>query len=157
MSASIQNIFISKIRREQPQEVAAAKLEAGKGIVGDRYHKRALESLAAGDEVQANHISLISQEKLDDFLEQNVATIDYADFRRNVLTRGIDLYGLIGKKFKLGSALCQGVEDCEPCAFLAATVHRAVLPELEKKAGLRAIILEDGDIKIGDTITTTGN
>jgi MOSC domain-containing protein YiiM len=44
------------------------------------------------------------------------------------------------------------VEDCEPCAFLAATVHRAVLPELKKKAGLRAIILEDGEVNIGDTI-----
>lgn len=157
MSASIGNIFITKVRREQPKEIAAAKLEAGKGIVGDRYHQRSLELLAAGDEVQANHISLISQEELDNFLEHNAAKIDYADFRRNVLTSGIDLYGLIGKKFRLGSALCQGVEDCAPCAFLAATVHRAVLPELEKKAGLRAIILEDGDIKVGDTITATGD
>jgi len=156
MSATIKNIFITKIRRGQPQEIPAAKLEAGKGIIGDRYHARALEFLAAGDEVQANHISLISQEELDIFLAHNAANIDYADFRRNVLTSGIDLYGLIGKQFRLGSALCLGVEDCAPCAFLAATVHRAVLPELEKKAGLRAIILEDGDVKIGDTITATG-
>lgn len=157
MSAIVENIFITKVRREQPQEIAAAKLEAGKGIVGDRYHERALEFLAAGDEVQANHISLISKEELDSFLENNGAEIDYRDFRRNVLTSGIDLYGLIGKQFRLGGALCQGVEDCEPCAFLAATVHRAVLPELEKKAGLRAIILEDGDLKVGDTITATGD
>ncbi|PCI73443.1 MAG: hypothetical protein COB20_16215 [SAR86 cluster bacterium] len=110
-----------------------------------------------GDQVQPNHVSLISKEELDSFLERNNAEIDYANFRRNVLTSGIDLYGLIGKQFRLGSALCQGVEDCEPCAFLAATVHRAVLPELEMKAGLRAIILEDGDLKIGDTITPTGD
>lgn len=157
MSATVENIFITKIRREQPQEIAAVKLEAGKGIVGDRYHQRALKFLAAGDEMQANHISLISKEELDGFLQRNNAEIDYADFRRNVLTSGIDLYSLIGKKFRLGSALCQGVEDCEPCAFLAATVHRAVLPGLEKKAGLRAIILEDGDLKVGDTLTPTGD
>jgi MOSC domain-containing protein YiiM len=156
MSATVQNIFITKTRREQPQEIAAAKLEAGKGIIGDRYHKRALELLAVGDSVPSNHISLISKEELDGFLERNNAAIEYADFRRNVLISGIDLYGLIGKKFRLGSALCQGVEDCEPCAFLAATVHRAVLPDLEKKAGLRAIILEDGDLKVGDTITAIG-
>lgn len=157
MGATVENIFITKTRRGQPQELAAVKLEAGKGIVGDRYHERSLEFLAAGDEVQANHISLISKEELDGFLQRNNAEIDYADFRRNVLTSGIDLYSLIGKKFRLGSALCQGVEDCEPCAFLAATVHRAVLPELEKKAGLRAIILEDGDLKVGDTLTSTGD
>lgn len=157
MSATVESIFITRTRREQPQKIAAAKLEAGKGIVGDRYHERSLEFLAAGDAVQSNHISLISREELDGFLERNNAEIDYADFRRNVLTSGIDLYSLIGKKFTLGGALCQGVEDCAPCAFLAATVHRAVLPELEKKAGLRAIILEGGDLKVGDTITPIGD
>lgn len=157
MSSTVENIFITKTRREQPKEIEAVKLEAGKGIVGDRYHERALEILAVGEEVPSKHISLISKEELTGFLERNNAEIDYADFRRNVLTSGIDLRGLIGKKFKLGSALCQGIEDCDPCAFLAATVHRSVLPELEKKAGLRAIILEDGDLKIGDTITATGD
>ncbi len=121
--------------------------------MGDRYHTRSMEYLAAGDEVQSNHISLISKEELDAFLARNDANINYRDFRRNVLTSGVDLYTLIGKKFRLGSALCLGIEDCAPCAFLAATVHRSVLPELEKKAGLRAIILEDGDLNVGDTIT----
>ena len=157
MSATVENIFITKTRREQPYEIEAAKLEAGKGIVGDRYHERALEFLAVGDQVPANHISLISKEELAGFLEHNNTEIDYANFRRNVLVSGIDLRGLIGKQFKLGSALCQGIEDCDPCAFLAATVHRAVLPELKKKAGLRAIILEDGDLKIGDTVTAIGD
>ena len=157
MSATVENIFITKTRREQPHQIEAAKLEAGKGIVGDRYHERALEFLAVGDSVPANHISLISKEELAGFLEHNNAEIDYADFRRNVLISGIDLRGLIGKHFTLGSALCQGIEDCDPCAFLAATVHRSVIPELKEKAGLRAIILEDGDLKIGDTITLIGD
>ena len=153
MNPTVENIFITKTRREQPHEIEAAKLEAGKGIVGDRYHERALEFLAVGDQVPSNHISVISKEELAGFLERNNAEIDYADFRRNVLTSGIDLRELIGRQFKLGSALCQGIEDCDPCVFLAATVHRSVLPELKEKAGLRAIILEDGDLKIGDTIT----
>ena len=152
MTGTVENLYITKMHREQPQPIESAQLEAGKGIAGDRYHQRSLELLAAGDDVQANHLSLISKEELDAFLERNDTQIDYGNFRRNVLTTGIDLYELIGKKFKLGGALCQGVEDCEPCAFLAATVHRAVLPELKKKAGLRAIILEDGEVNIGDTI-----
>ena len=157
MSATVENIFITKTWREQPYEIEAAKLEAGKGIVGDRYHERALEFLAVGDQVPANHISLISKEELAGFLEHNNTEIDYANFRRNVLVSGIDLRGLIGKQFKLGSALCQGIEDCDPCAFLAATVHRSVLPELKEKAGLRAIILEDCDLKIGDKIILIGD
>lgn len=156
-SGSIESIFISKVSREQPQQVASATLEAGKGIVGDRYHERALEFLAAGDDVQSNHISLISKEELDSFLQNNDAEIEHRNFRRNVLTSGIDLNSLIGKQFTLGGALCEGVEECAPCAFLAATVHRAVLPELNEKAGLRAIILESGEIKPGDTITAIGD
>ena len=157
MNSKVENIFITKTRREQPHEIEAAKLEAGKGIVGDRYHERALEFLAVGDQVPSNHISVISKEELAGFLERNNAEIDYADFRRNVLTSGIDLRELIGRQFKLGSALCQGIEDCDPCVFLAATVHRSVLPEMKEKAGLRAIILEDGDLKIGDTIILIGD
>ncbi len=157
MNPTVENIFITKTGREQPHEIEAAKLEAGKGIVGDRYHERALEFLAMGDQVPSNHISVISKEELAGFLERNNAEIDYADFRRNVLTSGIDLRELIGRQFKLGSALCQGIEDCDPCVFLAATVHRSVLPEMKEKAGLRAIILEDGDLKIGDTITLIGD
>ena len=157
MNPTVENIFITKTRREQPHEIEAAKLEAGKGIVGDRYHERALEFLAVGDQVPSNHISVISKEELAGFLEHNNTEIDYADFRRNVLTSGIDLRELIGRQFKLGSALCQGIEDCDPCVFLAATVHRSVLPEMKEKAGLRAIILEDGDLKIGDTITLIGD
>lgn len=157
MSGIVENIYISKAHKEPPQAIAPVSLRAGMGIVGDRYHARSEALLAAGDEVQSNHITLIAKEELDAFLQRNDADIDYASFRRNVLTSGIDLYALIGKKFKLGTALCQGVEDCEPCALLAATVHRAVLPELEKKAGLRAIILEDGDLNIGDALTPTGD
>lgn len=156
MSGIVEKIFISEVSREQPKEAAPVRLEAGKGIVGDRYHTRSLELIAAGDAVQSNHITLIAKEELDAFLQHNAANIAYADFRRNVLTTGIDLNALIGRQFRLGSALCQGVEDCAPCAFLAATVHRAVLPELEHKAGLRAIILEDGDLDIGDSITPAG-
>ncbi len=155
MSGRVERIYLTGVRREQPQEVAPVQLEAGRGIVGDRYHMRSLELLAAGDEVQSNHISLISREELDAFLARNGADIAYGDFRRNVLTSGVDLYALIGKQFRLGSALCQGVEDCAPCAFLAATVHRAVIPGLEKRAGLRAIILEDGELNIGDAVTPT--
>ena len=97
MNPTVENIFITKTRREQPHEIEAAKLEAGKGIVGDRYHERALEFLAVGDQVPSNHISVISKEELAGFLERNNAEIDYADFRRNVLTSGIDLRELIGK------------------------------------------------------------
>lgn len=147
MVASVEKIYITRQRRQAPQAVDSVKLEAGRGILGDRYHHRAAE-----DEVQQNHLSLISKEELDAFLARHKVEIEYGNFRRNILTTGIDLNSLLGKRFKVGQALCQGIELCEPCAFLAATVHRAVLPELEEKAGIRAIILEGGNLQVGNTI-----
>ena len=89
---------------------------------------------------------------MDTFLARNNAEIDYGDFRRNIITSGVDLNALVGKEFLLGNVLCKGTELCEPCAFLAATVHRAVLPELINKGGLRATVLSDGEIGAGSEI-----
>ena len=70
-------------------------------------------------------------------------------------TADIDLNALVGKRFRVGTALCEGVELCEPCSKLARTVSRQVLPHLVHRAGLRAAIIESGDIEPGDTIETT--
>lgn len=152
MTALVEGIYINKKRRKPLQTVKTVQLEAGKGIVGDRYHEQAVKQLTAGEAVKPNHLSLIAKEELDAFLVNNNTQIPYRDFRRNILTKGIDLNSLVGKKFSVGNALCEGVEYCEPCAFLAATVHRAVLPELQEKAGLRAIILEGGTLEVGNSI-----
>lgn len=152
MSGTVEEIHISKERRKSLQKVQYAELEAGKGIVGDRYHVEATEKLAAGETVRENHLSLIAKEELNTFLARNKAELQYGDFRRNIITSGIDLNAMVGKKFTLGQAVCQGIEFCEPCAYLAATVHRAVLPELKEKAGLRAIILKDGTLEVGSKI-----
>ena len=44
--------------------------------------------------------------------------ITAAESRRNVLTRGIDLNALVGKRFRVGDVECVGVELCEPCKHL---------------------------------------
>jgi MOSC domain-containing protein YiiM len=105
--------------------------------------------------VPENHLSLIDKSVLDDFLANQAkdSGLTYADFRRSLITSGIDLNALVDKEFMVGSARCRGVELCEPCAFLAATVHRGVLPGLVNRGGLRAIIIKSGSAEIGSTIT----
>ncbi len=152
MAGTVEKIYIAKERREAWQLVQSAELEAGKGIVGDRYHAEAIEKLASGEAVRENHLSLIAKEELDAFLSHNNAELSHGDFRRNIVTSGVDLNSLVGKQFTVGQTVCQGIEFCEPCAYLAATVHRAVLPELVEKAGLRAIVLEGGELEVGSQI-----
>ncbi|PCJ23064.1 MAG: hypothetical protein COA96_12750 [SAR86 cluster bacterium] len=155
MTAQVNRIYIADENRNKVIGVKQATLEENKGIVGDRYHLRAERSLSSNADQPApiNNISLISQEALDTFLAHNNAEIDYGDFRRNIITSGVDLNSLVGREFSIGDVRCIGTELCEPCAFLAATVHRAVLPELVGNAGLRATVINGGDIKEGSIIS----
>ena len=149
---TVERIFIVKQRREAITEIETADLEAGKGIVGDRYHSQAEKHVVEGKSAAKNHISFIDKEQLEGFLSSHNSDLGLGDFRRSVITSGIDLNALVGKQFKVGDSLCFGNELCEPCAYLAATVHRAVLPELIGKGGLRATILTSGSIASGSII-----
>jgi len=149
---SIERIYIAPGKRRAVQRIESAELEAGTGIVGDRYHGLALQYLEKDMPVPANHISLVEREKLDAFIARHGLQVDYGDFRRSVITRDTDLNALVGHYFRVGDALCYGVELCEPCSQLAHIIHRAVLTELALSAGLRAIIVESGTVRPGDTI-----
>lgn len=128
------------------------QLQAGQGIVGDRYYQPQ-QSLAIGTASLRKHdLTLISSEALEAFNERFGLNIPLGDFRRNIITRGIDLNALVGKRFRVGSVLCEGVEWCEPCSKLARMVSRLVLPHLVHQGGLRAAIIEGGEVRPGDSI-----
>ncbi|MDA7683576.1 MOSC domain-containing protein [bacterium] len=156
MSGKIHQIYIVSSKRKQPEKLVTAYLEAGKGIQGDRYHTNASARIADGRSVPKNQISLIDADSIDDFLSSNPSEkqLSYGDFRRSIVTRGLDLNQLVGKDFFISNVRCRGTELCEPCSFLAQTVHSAVLPLLVNRGGLRAIVLGDGIIKAGDCITS---
>lgn len=149
---TVERIFIVKERRSKVTELESAELEVGKGIVGDRYHAQSEKLIREGKSSPDNHISFIAKEELEVFLDVHNSELDFGDFRRNIVTSGIDLNALVGKRFKVGDSLCFGNELCEPCAYLAATVHRAVLPQLVGKGGLRATILQNGSISSASLI-----
>jgi MOSC domain-containing protein YiiM len=150
--AAVENIYISLKKRGPVAEVDSATLEAGKGIVGDRYHTLAQQHLEQNSPVPENHVSFVAREELDTFLTENSSKLSYGDFRRSIVTSGIDLNALVGKQFKVGDAVCFGAELCEPCSFLAGSVHHAVLPGLINRGGLRATVIETGTITKGSQL-----
>lgn len=99
-------------------------------------------------------VTFIAAEEVDRFNEVTGESLAYGDLRRNVITQGVRLGELVGKTFSIGPATFQGIELCEPCAHLAATVNAKVLPHLAH-TGLRAAILGSGTIHSGDTITSS--
>jgi len=78
--------------------------------------------------------------------------LDPNESRRNILARSIKVNDLIGKQFRIGEVLCQGVAICEPCSYLEKLTEKRVLRPLVHRGGLRANILTDGTIRVGDHI-----
>ena len=77
------------------------------------------------------------------------------EHRRNLLTRGIDLNGLVGRNFMIGELHCRGMRLCEPCTVVQQYAARPVLRALVHRGGIRVDILEDGVISVGDEVRVT--
>jgi MOSC domain-containing protein YiiM len=71
-----------------------------------------------------------------------------------VVTRGIDLNALVGHEFYIGNVVCRGMRLCEPCTVVQRYVGRPVLRALVHRGGLRADIVGDGTIRVGDPVRT---
>lgn len=121
--------------------VAEVVAEAGLGLRGDRHH---------GEE-DACDLTLIEGEALVHLAAEHGLDLAEGGSRRNLVTIGIDLAELVGRRFRVGEVLCEGEERCEPCSHLARLTDRAVLRGL-LHTGLRASILESGTIRTGDQV-----
>jgi MOSC domain-containing protein YiiM len=127
---------------------------SGRGLKGDRYFdQRGTFSNVHG---RGYDLTLIEAEVLDT-LELPSGRLAPEEARRNVITRGIDLNALVGKPFTVGGVECLGHRLCEPCAHLERLTANAGKPgtlrALIHKGGLRADVLSDGEIHVGDEIT----
>jgi MOSC domain-containing protein YiiM len=76
--------------------------------------------------------------------------------RRNLVVRGIALDDLIGRRFRVGEVECVGQRRCEPCSHLERMTRPGVLRSLVHRGGLRADVLSDGEIRVGDRVEALG-
>ena len=120
---------------------------AGKGIVGNRYFEDDIENGVG--------LTLIAQEDIEAVQQENNISITAAETRRNLLTAGVPLNHLVGKRFRIGDVLLEGVELCEPCNTLATKYTdygKSLITAMLHRAGLRTHILSSGTISLGDRI-----
>lgn len=148
----IEHIFIAAKAAGPMQALDCAELVAGRGIPGDRYYEEVgtfSEKLAG---LPDKELTLIEAEQIDAFNQQQPVALTYAQFRRNLVTRGINLNALEGREFTIGGVRLRGVRLCEPCAHLADLLVPDVVRLLVHKTGLRARILDSGTISVGDIL-----
>lgn len=130
------------------------RLVAGQGIVGDRHF--------GGRDWDGQSLALVEAEEIEAFSAMAGRQIDLALTRRNIVTRGVRLNELVGRRFRIGGCLLLGVERCEPCLELgrllagAGLDAAAVVRYWTGRGGLRADVLSDGSIDVGDEIEMPG-
>ncbi len=78
-----------------------------------------------------------------------------AAYRRNVITRGVDLNGLIGQEFTVQGIRFGGTAECKPCYWMEQAIGLGAEAWLRDRGGLRAKILTDGPLHV-DCATAAG-
>jgi MOSC domain-containing protein YiiM len=122
---------------------------AGAGLEGDRYATKLGEYSERGG--PGREVTLIAREAIAAANERGV-TIAEHETRRNLVTEGVDLTNLIGKTFAVGEAVLVGVRGCPPCAYLEEITRPGVKAALEGGDSLRADVVRDGTLRVGDEI-----
>ena len=144
MSEIIQ-IGITKNNNKNIGKVSDVDLIAGKGVLGDRHFKDYNDPY--------NHLSIIESENIDAYNKKYNLNISYLDFRRNIVTKGIRLNNLIGKKIIIKNVQLEVIDLCRPCLHLSEKLEKKnIIKEFLRKGGIRCEILNDGKISIGDKI-----
>jgi MOSC domain-containing protein YiiM len=138
MRGSVEGIHIAPGKSVLPSPVGEVEV-TGKGVVGDRY----------GD---SRDLTLIEAEALEGLRQDTGIELTAAESRRQVLTRGIRLNELVGRRFTVGGVECEGQELCEPCSHLQSLTYWGVLRGLVHRGGLRADIVRGGRIAVGDEV-----
>ena len=141
----IKAINISNLDGENTFYVNQALLMKNKGIINDRYYENFKKNY--------EQVTLIESEKIDDFNKKIRKIIDYKDFRRNIITSGIDLNKTINKKIEINNVILRIHELCQPCRYLQKKLGiKNLVSLLAFKSGVRAEIIKTGEISTYDRI-----
>ena len=121
----------------------------GVGLEGDRY--------ASGKGTFSKpepdyELTLIEAESVEALKRDYDVELAPGESRRNLVTRGVALNHLVGRDFQIGEVKAHGIRLCEPCDHLQRVTGRELIKGLRHRGGLRAQILTQGTIRIGDQV-----
>jgi hypothetical protein len=146
---SVKEIFIAPASAQPMIGMPSVRAFADRGLAGDRFYRESWNAVERSDKA----VSLIEDEVLALAAKEiGVEAIGILT-RRNIVTRGVPLIELLGREFIIGTVRMRGIRLFEPCGHLVAvTKIPAIFKALEHRSGLKAAVLSDGEIQIGDSI-----
>jgi len=141
----IKAINITNLSGKSTIYVNQAILKKNKGIINDRYYENFKKKY--------EQVTLIESEKISYFNNKIKNKLNYKDFRRNIITTGIDLKQMINKKIQINNVILKIHQLCQPCRYLQNKLNIDNLVKLlTNKGGVRAEIIKSGVISTFDEI-----
>lgn len=134
-------IHLAPARRLPAKAVDTVLAEAGKGLVGDRYHG-----------TKHRHVTVQSQESLEAAALQLGRPVDPGLTRRNVTISNGDVPTAPGTRLRIGEALLEAVRVAAPCRLLDDNLGPGAAEALRRRAGTVFRVLESGTIAVGDVV-----
>lgn len=144
---TIRHIFIAPERGAPMIELPEVEAMPDCGLRGDRY------SDPAHRKSPDYQLTLIELEQIEAYTEATGLPMALHEPRRNLVTSGVDLNALNGRRFRVGEVELEGLDLCEPCGLLARRTAHEALRFFVHRGGLRCRILKGGVVHRGDTVT----
>ena len=152
---SLVAIQIGREAEGRLESVAEVRAIPGKGLEGDRYFRG--EGSFSKNPGGGRQVTLVASEMLELLQSEHGIALEAAETRRNLVTKGVLLNDLVGQVFQVGTVRMMGVRLAEPCNHLERLTRPGVMKGLVHRAGLRADILDEGVLRVGDAIVANPN
>lgn len=154
---TVERVFVAPTAEADMRERDEVEAVAGSGLRGDRYFSEIeTGTFIEWEPDEKRHdgydLTLIEQEAIAAIERDAGIALAPGEHRRNVETRDVALNHLVGRRFRVGNAVCRVDRLCEPCSHLEGLTQDGVVSALTHRGGLRADVLEDGVIGPGDVI-----
>ena len=152
------SLHLAPARSAPMQTVDEVRALPGRGLAGDRFllppgaAERPPGGLSDVSLIEIEAVEALRTAGGDPERKWQPIELDPAAARRNIVTAGVPLNHLVGREFRVGDVLMRGTELCEPCTHLEALSGQRLVYGLMHRGGLRAQILSEGGIRVGDAI-----
>ena len=121
-------------------EVPEIECVADRGVKGDRFFNF--------KENYKGQITFFAQEIFDAMCaELKLAEKTPCLSRRNVIVEGVDLNSLVGLEFEIQGVKFRGTAECAPCHWMNEAFAPGAEHFLQRRGGLRAMVLTDGFLR----------
>ena len=148
-SGKVESIHIAPAAKALTHPIAEVEAVPGAGLAGDRYF---LKQGTFFKPEPDHELTLIEAEAIEAAACEYKVSMNPGEARRNAVTRDVPLNHLVGREFQIGGVRVRGIRLCEPCGHLESLTGLPVIKSLRHRGGLRAQILTQGVIRVGDTI-----